>query len=145
MILAVCYDRSFKVFVATAVERANVAYAAKRCRAIQMELRYQCSSTFLGRTVRASMSARVMLAGPMATCMGLTRSRKRDETYLTNVNSSVTPGTPTNLTTSPPKSGFVVLVVFVFCLYSPFWLLPLPGTGSALRSSCDSTCNSTLT
>lgn len=145
LIVAACHDRSLEISISKAVELENLAYAEKRCRLIQIGLKYQHSTTFLGRPVRASVHARMVLAAPTATCMYLTRSEKRDGTYLTNVNSSVTPGTPVNLTTSPPKSGSVVLVVFVFCLYSPFWLLPFPGTGSALRSSCDSTCNSTLT
>lgn len=90
----------------------------------------------------------------MCSCMGKLKANLKGkpidvklemETYLTKVNSSVTPWTPSNLIISRPKSGSVVRCVFVFFLYSVLLPLPSPGTRSAFLSSCFSTCNSTLT
>lgn len=58
--------------------------------------------------------------GCASLCPGCGKGKCGWETYLTKVNSSVTPCTPSNLMISRPKSGFVVRWVFVFFLYSPF-------------------------
>lgn len=129
---------------------------AMLCRCIRGSVRNGCHGCY-GRLVADSgmVEARVQICkvhrlddpcGCAFVCPDCGREKKSDwETYLTKVNSSVTPCTPSNLMISRPKSGFVVRCVFVFFLYSPFWLLPSPGMRSLLRSSCFSTCNSTLT
>jgi hypothetical protein len=55
-------------------------------------------------------NAPLALRGEVYACVliGESIERRKAQTYLTNVNSSVTPCTPSNLIISPPKSGFVV-------------------------------------
>jgi hypothetical protein len=79
----------------------------KGCKATATDL--ETSGEVAGNTRRVIFAA-------MASCIShpghveqkKTGGERRNVTYLTNVNSSVTPCTPSNLIISRPKSGFAV-------------------------------------